>query len=473
MAAANRQTADKDVATCLSSDKVIAGVDYVCADGTKRTGTSVMRTARTTVAVCSRDSEKGCLTTENFSAFAKVERAKLAPGNVKQGVVIAAITGTLTSAGPGTCVADGEVACVSSSAFPAAASSGLGSKVLIGQTVAGVAGNVTLPSAIAVRSIASFGATGSTSGTLADCTTDGATGCVVPANGSIKAADTANFTGWDIRKKRNGMNGVVFTFAGLAGQNKTCRNRANTQTLYGPGPNNGFSSTTAPASVGLDFFDTIDDFNNNLTGLPGEIPAWSMINGSNYGADHACGGIYATGDITTGNTGADAFVAHDINGNWQDLTPGIIPAATVIDSTNTANGCNATDKHCVFKELISGLMVTEVSAAAYRWWNANGYCDSLGEAGGVVASPIPIIGGYTYVDWRSPTQKELLHLYNAGITGLNQTSNLTMYFGSTTAFFWSASTVSNQTVNAWNVVLNSGNLNEASKPDFNKVICVR
>ena len=144
MAAANRQTAAKDVATCLSSDKVIVGVDYVCADGTKRTGTSVMRTARTTVAVCSRDNEKGCLTTENFSAFAKVERAKLAPGNVKQGVVIAAITGTLTSAGPEDCVADGEIACVSNSAFPAATSSGLGSKVLIGQTVAGIAGNVGL-----------------------------------------------------------------------------------------------------------------------------------------------------------------------------------------------------------------------------------------------------------------------------------------------------------------------------------------
>ena len=300
---------------------------------------------------------------------------------------------------------------------------------------------------------------------LIDCAADGATGCVVPANGSLKAADTANFTGWDIRKKRNGATGSVLTFAGIAGQNKTCRNRAN-RTLFDYGSAPGLAAE-------LDFFDTIEDSNNSLTGLPGEIPAWSMINGSNYGADHACGGIYATGDTTTGNTGADASVAHDANGNWQDLTPGIIPAATVTNSTNTADGCNAIDKHCVFKELISGLMVTEVAAIGYRWWNANGYCDSLGDASGVVASPIPIIGGFTYTDWRLPTQKELLQLYNAGITGLNQTSNLTTYFGSTSGFFWSASTVSYRTAGSWNVVLNNGTSHDSEKPNFGTVICVR
>lgn len=151
----------------------------------------------------------------------------------------------------------------------------------------------------------------------ADGALDGATGCVVPSSGTIKAADTANFSGWDIRKKRNEAKGAVLTFAGIASQGKShCRNQANRSI---------FDNVAAPATdATLDFFDTIDDYNNNLTGLPGEIPAWMIINSADYGADFACGGIYATGNTATGNTGADASLAHDPNGNWQDLTPDIL-----------------------------------------------------------------------------------------------------------------------------------------------------
>jgi hypothetical protein len=467
---------------------VLAESEYTCADGKKRKGTLVVR-ALGNVAECQVDGEKGCLTTEDFSAFAKVERAKLLPGNVKQGVFIAGVSGTLTSAGPAECAADGEVACVSSSAFPAAAASGLASKVLTGQTVAGVAGsfvpdfpevanvrtsdtvggvagtladcaldgatgcvstvgfpavnltllapsvlknsvtvagitgdypssmyplagasgtadlvslaastaagsyeffdsagtrytgsiadagsvmpsattqsfttslyrqftvqgdanltwgkilaghsifgvegnqvlpapssvrsgttygqngtgtsgtlancaaegssncvvdsgtsyraasttnladkvlsttsvagvtgNVTLPAAASVRTSATFGVSNATSGTLADCAADGSVGCVVPSSGAIKAADTTNFTGWDIRKKRN-ISGTVLTFAGLPSQGKShCRNRADTATLWNNIPSGSVPTHSPLASAGLDFFDTIDDYNNN------------------------------------------------------------------------------------------------------------------------------------------------------------------------------------------------------------------
>ena len=110
LAAANKSSAAKDDPSCLDPGEVRAGKEYTCADGKKRNGKLVVRSFNAAVATCSRDNEKGCLTTEDFSAFAKVERAKLASGNVKQGVVIAEITGTLTSAGPADCVADGEVA---------------------------------------------------------------------------------------------------------------------------------------------------------------------------------------------------------------------------------------------------------------------------------------------------------------------------------------------------------------------------
>ena len=368
---------------------------------------------------------------------------------------------------PSNCAADGATNCVAVSAFSAAATSGLASKVLSGQTVAGVSGNVTLPSAANVRTSATFGVSGGTSGTLADCSTDGAISCVVPSSGTIKAAETANFTGWDIRKTRNS-GGTVLTFGGLTSQGKShCRNQARTGV---------FDYTTAPGITGLDFFDTIDDYNNNVVGLPGSIPAWTMLIGGSTVTvtnDYKCGGIYATGSTNTGNTGADATVAHDPDGNWQDLTPGIKPGGA--NSTNTANGCNATDKHCVYKELMSGLMVTEVSATTYTWSNAINYCDKLGEATGAVTSPIPVIGGTTYTDWRLPTQKELMQLYNAGIRGLNQTATMTTNFGNVTQYFWSASSVSYSTTYAWSVYLLNGvtTFDASTKTTAYLVVCVR
>jgi hypothetical protein len=640
--AAQAKQAAKDASTCLEPAKVLAGVEYICADGRKRKGLFLADK----LAECSKDGDVGCVSSSSFPA---VEKARAIPGAIKSGVTLAGVAGTLTFHGPANCAADGETGCVVDAAtafraasttglaakvltgqsvagvsgsaalrpadcaadggtdcvavtgFVAADTTGLASKVLSGQTVAGVAGNVTLPAASAVRTSATFGASGATSGTLADCAldgatgcvatvgfpaanltylspgnikktatiggvtgdypsatyplpgasgtdlpslsasvaagayqfwqkdgtrvtgnvtdagiitvgtanqtfstslyrlftvpgdanlvaaniasgvnilgvagsaamrpadcaADGATGCVVPSSGTIKAADTANFNGWDIRKKRNQTTGAVLTFAGIASQGKShCRNRAGL-----------WDNTTAPAAAGLDFFDTIDDYNNGTLGVPSQVPAWTMINSTDYGADYACGGIYATGNTATGNTGADATLAHDPNGNWQDLTPGILPGGA--NSTNTANGCNASDKHCLFKELISGLMVTEVSATTYTWANAIAYCETLGESGHPVTalrSPIPVIGGSTYTDWRLPTQKELMQLYNAGVRDLNQTSNLTTFFGSLQNWFWSSSSVSYNTSTAWYVYLDGGGTNNYVKTDAGRIVCVR
>jgi hypothetical protein len=371
--------------------------------------------------------------------------------------------GTLTPPNVAACQSDGEVGCLATTTYRAADTTVLASKVVSTASVAGVAGTYTpdFPDAGNVRSSDTVNGA---AGTLADCSTDGATNCTIPSSGSIKAADTANFTGWDIRKKRNQSTGSVLTFAGLQGQNKTCRNRANAGT---------FDNTTLPAVAGLDFFDTIDDFVSYMVSLPGQIPAWTMISGIDYGADFACGGIYATGSTATENTGADASLAHDANGNWQDLTPGIVPGGAP-SSTNAANGCNATDKHCVFRELISGLMVTEISALGYNWTGAITYCNNLGEDGGAVTSPIPVIGGESYSDWRLPTQKELMQLAVASIKGLNQTAALRTNFGNVDAYtFWSSSSASYSTTNAWNVYLSEGATNDAGKTGTYRAVCVR
>ena len=399
--------------TCLHHSKVVANVEYTCADGKKHKGTALPR-----------------------------PEAKQPPA----------------------CATDGETACLASGAFAAAETKALASKVLSGQTVAGVAGNITLPLASAVRSSATIGTNGATSGSIADCASDGQSECFVPASGAIKAANTANFTAWDVRRKRNS-SGAVLTFAGVAGLSKTCRNRARIA---------GFDNTTSPAATGLDFFDTIDDFNGAVLGLPGDVPAWTMLIGGNTitaGNDFKCGGIYATGNVATGNTGADSSLPHDPDGNWQDLTPSVIPGGT--NSTNPAEGCNAADKHCVFRELISGLMVTEVAPVAYTWPNAISHCDTLGETGDGVTYRLPIIGGAAYGDWRLPTQKELMQLSVAGIRGLNQTTNMTTYFGNLDNTFWSSSSLSYMTTfgNFEHLLLNYAD--GASKTTERAVVCVR
>jgi hypothetical protein len=409
------------------------------------------------------------------------------------GTTLLGVAGTAACdvpARPADCTLDGAVDCVATAAFPAASTSTLATKVVAGQSVAGVSGNVVLPGVGDVRAGVTYGPASAVmgtyapdfpdaanvragdtvngaAGTLGDCSADGATACVVPSSGSFKAADTASFSGWDIRRKRNPTTGAVITFAGLAGQSKACRNRASTAL---------FDNTTSPAAVGLDVFDTIDDYRNNLTGLPGEIPAWTLISSVDYGADYACGGIYATGSTATGNTGADESLAHDPNGNWQDLTPGVLPGGA--NSTNTANGCNATDKHCVFKELVSGLMVTEVSATTHTWANGISYCHTLGESGNPVValrSPIPVIGGATFSDWRLPTQKELMQLYQGGVRGLNQTTSLTTFFGDVVVSIWSSTSSSEDSTNAWyaDTLARGFFHNGAGKGISLQVVCVR
>jgi hypothetical protein len=87
--------------------------------------------------------------------------------------------------------------------------------------------------------------------------------------------------------------------------------------------------------------------------------------------------------------------------------------------------------------------------------------------------PIPIFGGATYTDWRLPSQKEALQIYQSGIRGLNQTGNLTTHFGSIDGWFWTSSTASYGTGNAWEINFSGGYTVDISKNDPHRVICVR
>jgi hypothetical protein len=203
-----------------------------------RTGTTVAGVAGLlsgALPSCIADGGVACIANLSFAAAATSGLA----GKILSGSTVAGVAGNVTlplavnvrstngafgvggmSLSPtlADCAADGDVGCVAvGPTYAAAFKTGLASKVLKGSTVAGVAGNVTLPAStnvLASNGAFGVGGTGSTptltlpsasnvrvsngaygaSGnsitpTLADCSADGATSCV--ATGGYSAAATS------------------------------------------------------------------------------------------------------------------------------------------------------------------------------------------------------------------------------------------------------------------------------------------
>lgn len=233
-----------------------------------------------------------------------------------------------------------------------------------------------------------------------------------------------------------------------------------------------YDNQVAPAGVGLDTYDTIDDNNDGLLGAPPDVPPWTQPGlGSSFASDFVCGGIYATGNVTTGPTGADLFLNHDPNGNWQDLTPDHVPGAT--PGTLGPNGCNASTKFCVFRDRLTGLYVAEESPAD-NWSDQQTYCQTLGEpAHSTVSIPVPLSDGTSFSDWRVPTQKEIKALYNSGIKVLNSTADLVSNFGNLNQQFFTSTSFSANTADGWYLHMGSGDSFVAGKASTYPVLCVR
>ena len=142
---------------------------------------------------CSVDGSAECLATGSYKA---ADMSFVTSGNIKQGVKIAGVTGTYLAANLADCSADGQENCKTTAAFKAAQITGAADKILNGHSLAGVSGNVTLPSGADVRASAGpYGVGGSQIvASLQDCSADGAKGCV--ATDSFVAA--APKGSWDM-----------------------------------------------------------------------------------------------------------------------------------------------------------------------------------------------------------------------------------------------------------------------------------
>ncbi|RYZ42599.1 MAG: hypothetical protein EOP49_28260, partial [Sphingobacteriales bacterium] len=112
---------------------------------------------------CTTDGATGCITSLNFPAVDKLD--KLSPLNaakIRSSLIIAGVVGTLND-----CSSEGAAGCVITGSYAAAQTTGAASKILSGQSIAGVSGNVTLPTAAKVLNATAYGVNGTgTTGTL-------------------------------------------------------------------------------------------------------------------------------------------------------------------------------------------------------------------------------------------------------------------------------------------------------------------
>lgn len=170
-----------------------------------------------------------------------------------------------------------------------------------------------------------------------------------------------------------------------------------------------------------DIWDTVDEFNNGGADFTAaSIPAaWT--------ADNFCGGI--------GSAASSAV--------WTDTTA---------DGT-----CDSAGDECRFKDKISGLEWSELLPSV-NWANAITTCANLSFGG--------------EVDWRLPTQKELMAAYEHGIYSAS-TENWLTKAQMVADYIWSSSSVSGYTGHAYFLSLDTGHTSDTVKVDEFPILCVR
>ena len=160
------------------------------------------------------------------------------------------------------------------------------------------------------------------------------------------------------------------------------------------------------------------------------------------------------------NTASTAGSTNDIwdtiddyanNGTFPSGVPASPPA-----NWHIATGANWTDitisADTTYRDELTGLEWTDDDATTRTWSTAVSYCDGLTHN--------------SRSDWRLPTQKELMQAYTNGIWGQKTALSLS------NSNYWSSSTDSNGTSDAWRVYLCSGYTTINNKTTSYRVLCV-
>ncbi len=443
----------------VAASEVCSGVAFYDLNGDKQTGTKSCSTPQ-----CTANASVGCVTTTFYKS---ADFTNLLSSNIKSGVTVAGVAGDVTlpaasdvksgttsygSAGteftPSYSPDFPDVAnvkttdTVNGAAGTLDLSNLLAGNIKSGETVAGVAGNVTLPAASDVKSgTTSYGAAGteftpSYSPDFPDVanvkttdTVNGAAGTLDLSNllaGNIKSGVTvAGVAGeysfvapdaWDLRAGT-----VVGDVTGKLKVN--CRNAVK---LSGTG---SIDNTTSPAGPGSDIWDTIHDY----YGLPASTdfpPTWSVAN-------YYCGNVEAS--------------AGDDN-VWKDVTTAGTGGASCADNPT------GSPERCTMQDKISGLKWSKRVTSGVSWQDAITTCNAS------------LHNGQTAGSWRLPTQKELMDAYEHGMVSAASANWMTLVNIQDT--FWSASSFDYDY--AWIERLADGSTYTNPKIEGrNAVVCVR
>ena len=350
-------------------------------------------TALTRPADCASDGQLTCVTKAGFPA---VNLAVLTTGVLKSGMTVAGVTGSYPNAAYPLAAADGYADLdVSTFNIKIKASTPFGWFDRNGTRFTG-AGDIDINGPSIKNGLDIFGSTGTFG---PPCTADGQANCLV--ENPFKAANTNNFNSWDIRAGK--------TIASIMGNISFNKNTANLS-VY-----NRMTGTSASSSGSIaDFYDTVDDFNNSLAGLP-----------------------------------TLAFGPAPIPSIFRDLA-----SDTGVGGGTASNGvCDGTED-CVYLDRTTGQYWIKDDATTRTWEIAITFCEGL------------TLG--TYADWRVPTQKELL------MASIDRIFEVKTPLNITNVGYWTATTVSTSAgASAQEVFPSSATTASVPKTNSANVLCVR
>lgn len=519
----------------VGATEVCEGVKYFDQHGTLQTGSKTCQAN----SVCTADGQVGCITSATFKA---ADMNQVASGNIKTGITIAGVSGSIIPESHNTCSSDGAIGCVTTASYKSA------------DMAVAIAGNIKFGNSIA-------GVAGSYSGTNNSCVSDGEASCVVDGS-TFKAAKLSNFNGGDIKSgvsiagvtgsatleshadcAADGLTGCVTTASYKSADMSVVNGGGNIKSgitiagVTGQYPSATYPLTGADATADLDFatfnakiksaspFEWFDAYGNRFTSMgDSDIVAANIISGmtifgttgtavsticssdgeidcittttfksANTSAYNAwdvrkgktIGGV--AGEITfyknmantalyDRTTGDGAVAGLDVYDTIDDYNNGgIFPTQNnigwdqaagtnwVMDPANdngmtggtASNGICDGGEACVFKDRLTNMMWAKNDATTRTWETAITYCENL------------IYGGY--FDWRLPTQKDLMQAYTNGIWSQKASAALNL----SSSVYWSSSTLSFDSSNAWVVHPDYGYTGYNPKSGSYLAVCVR
>ena len=358
-------------------------------------------------------------------------------------------------------------------------------------------------------------------GPPADCTSNGAVGCVTTA--SYKSADFTTILASNI-KRGVGIGGVTGNYPSATSPLSRYSDNGSTTATTGSDETDLTNFATQVTSSGtFEYWDSsgirrtgsgdaniaagniknaVAFENLSLTGTyAGAAPnAWDLRAGTTVGGVtgklkvNCRNAVRLSGTGSFNNTTAPASASTTAGDIWDTIDDYYgLPASTVFPSSwsvannycggvddpnlssdddnvwkdvTTTNGttpstCAATPGNCTMQDKISGLKWSKLASSSATWQTAITTCNGLTH------------NGQTAGSWRLPTQKELMDAYNHGITSAARTDANWMTLTDMQSFFLSSSSAATGLANEWLVRLADGNVIGSSKNNPYGFVCVQ